>query len=334
MDTFDFDLDRIVSLIKEMNAKLIGLQFPEGLKRRAVEIARLLEEGTGAIALISGKPCYGACDIDIELADSVDLLFHFGHAPILDFNKKVVYIEARAGVDLLPVVKKALPLLRGERVAVITTVQHVHKLEEICFFLEEHGKKCILGKGDSRIKYPGQVLGCDFLAVRVDADEYLFIGSGSFHPLGVALASHRRVLAADPFTREVWEVNPDKILRQRFAIIAKSMNAKTFGIIISTKIGQRREDLGHRLRAMAKKHGLEAFLILMDLVTPEELTCFKVDAFVNTACPRIAIDEAARFSTPLLSPIEFEIVLGERKWEDMVFDEIREYEKEEPRNPP
>jgi 2-(3-amino-3-carboxypropyl)histidine synthase len=138
------------------------------------------------------------------------------------------------------------------------------------------------------------------------------------------------VLAADPFTGEVWEVNPDKILRQRFAIIAKSMNAKTFGIIISTKIGQRREDLGLRLRAMAKKHDLEAFLILMDSVTPEELMSFKVDAFVNIACPRIAIDEAARFSTPLLSPIEFEIVLGERKWEDMVFDEIREYEKEEP----
>ena len=60
----------------------------------------------------------------------------------------------------------------------------------------------------------------------------------------------------------------------------------------------------------------------MDLGTPDQLLQLKVDAFVNTACPRLAIDEVGRFNAPMLTPQEFEIVLGEKEWEDIVFDEI------------
>jgi 2-(3-amino-3-carboxypropyl)histidine synthase len=65
---------------------------------------------------------------------------------------------------------------------------------------------------------------------------------------------------------------------------------------------------------------------MMDLVTPEQLLAFKVDAYVNTACPRITIDDSERFHVPVLTPQEFEIVLGERKWEPFVMDEILEDE--------
>jgi 2-(3-amino-3-carboxypropyl)histidine synthase len=34
------------------------------------------------------------------------------------------------------------------------------------------------------------------------------------------------------------------------------------------------------------------------------------------------VDEVGRFNAPMLTPMEFEIVLGERDWEDLVFDEI------------
>ena len=46
------------------------------------------------------------------------------------------------------------------------------------------------------------------------------------------------------------------------------------------------------------------------------------DAYVNTACPRLALDDQSRFPVPLLSPAEFEIALGLRKWEDYEIDEI------------
>jgi 2-(3-amino-3-carboxypropyl)histidine synthase len=71
----------------------------------------------------------------------------------------------------------------------------------------------------------------------------------------------------------------------------------------------------------AKEKGMKAYILTMDLVTPEQLINFKTDVIVNTACPRIAIDDAGRFPAPMLTPPEFEIVLGER--EELVFDEIR-----------
>ncbi len=59
-----------------------------------------------------------------------------------------------------------------------------------------------------------------------------------------------------------------------------------------------------------------------DMITPESLAPFRMDAFVNTACPRIAIDNTAAFPVPVLTPVEFEVVIGARKWDDLVFDEI------------
>ena len=68
---------------------------------------------------------------------------------------------------------------------------------------------------------------------------------------------------------------------------------------------------------------MEASLFLMDLVSPEHLAGYRVDAWVNTACPRIAIEDILQYKLPILTPQEFEIVLGVREWKDYAFDEIR-----------
>jgi 2-(3-amino-3-carboxypropyl)histidine synthase len=47
---------------------------------------------------------------------------------------------------------------------------------------------------------------------------------------------------------------------------------------------------------------------------------FQLDAFVSTACPRLAIDDYLRFRKPMLTPIELEVALGARKWDDYLFD--------------
>jgi 2-(3-amino-3-carboxypropyl)histidine synthase len=322
---FDFQLDHIISVIKDSGAGTVGLQFPEGFKRRSPAIAARIESLTGATAIISGNPCFGACDLDVALLDRVDILFHFGHAPLDDnaLAGKVFFIEVRSAADVTEVVRKALPELSGHRICLITTVQHVHKIGDACRILEAGGKECVVGRGDSKIAYPGQVLGCNFSAGRgEECDEYLYIGSGEFHPLGVSLATGKDVLIADPFVNEVRRADPSRVIRQRSAVIAKSLDARTFGIVVSSKPGQERMELAKQLKAMALKHDRIAHIFSMDLVTPDQLLQFRVDAFVNTACPRLAVDEVGRFNAPMLTPQEFEIVLGERPWEALVFDEI------------
>ncbi len=323
MEQVDFDLEHILEIIKSKKYRNVGLQFPEGLKRQAINIAREIEEKTRAYVIISGNPCFGACDIDTVLASSVDILFHFGHAGMGEYGN-VVFIEARSGIDALPAVKTALPLLKSSKIGLITTVQHVHTLEGVCRTIKEHGKECIIGKGDSRISHPGQVLGCNFTAARVDCEEILYIGSGFFHPLGAAIATGKKVIAADPYLNQAVEVTPEKFLRQRSGYIARAMDAKVLGIIVSTKSGQNRMDLALKLKEVANKHGKVVFIILMDIVGSEQLLAFKADAYVNTACPRVAIDDAKRFHVPVLTPQEFETVLGERRWENMAMDEMQD----------
>jgi len=321
MPQFDLDLERVIGIIKDRNCKKVGLQFPEGLKRRAPGLAEEIEKKTMASVIISGNPCFGACDIDTVLAGRVDVLFHFGHAG-MGKHDNVVFIEARSNVDVIPAVRNAIPLLKTGRIGLITTVQHVHKLDEVCTVLKEHGKECVIGRGDGRVAYPGHVLGCNFTAARIDCEELLYIGSGVFHPLGVAIATGKRVVAADPYLNQAVEVAPKKFQRKRGGYIAKAMNADVFGIIVSTKSGQNRMELAMRLKTLAEKHGKKCLIIEMDLVTPEQLLAFQADAYVNTACPRITIDDAERFHVPVLTPQEFESAIGERGIENIEMDEI------------
>lgn len=329
-EVFDFQIDHVIDIITKTGAEVVGLQFPEGFKRRSPQIASMLEDATGVNIIVSGNPCFGACDLDSALLDSVDIMFHFGHAELDDtkLSENVYFIEARSDVDVTAIAKKALQSLRGSVIGLITTVQHVHKLGEVQKILEQNGKTCVIGEGDSKIAYPGQVLGCNFSVARVEGvgeekcDEYLYIGSGDFHPLGVTLATKKRVVIADPLMDEVREPDHTLIMRQRSAVIAKSYDANVFGIIVSTKNGQNRMELANQLKELARKHEKDAYIFSMDLITHDQLLQFKVDAFVNTACPRLAVDEVGRFHAPMLMPQEFEIVIGEREWDDIVFDEI------------
>ena len=76
-------------------------------------------------------------------------------------------------------------------------------------------------------------------------------------------------------------------------------------------------DLARRLAGLSDR----AVLVMMREVTPEALLDQGCDAYVNTACPRLAYDDQARFPVPVLTPAEFEILLGIRSWEDYVADE-------------
>ena len=64
-------------------------------------------------------------------------------------------------------------------------------------------------------------------------------------------------------------------------------------------------------------------IIAINNFSPEILQSFNnIDCFVSTACPRIAIDDYIQYKKPILTPIELEIVIGKRKWEDYTFDQI------------
>ena len=306
----------LIARLLERGAETVALQFPAGLKRQAAGIADELREA-GFTVLISGDPCYGACDPALDLLRHADVLVHFGHTP-LSPHPDVIFEAFR--VDFDPeVVTNAIPLLIERAVGVITTAQHTHLLPAVVRVLRDAGYEPVFRTAGGRTPEPGQVLGCTFEAARIPGvTEILYIGTGVFHPLGVQLATGAHVVALDPLTGQVQEVDASRFLRKRHGILEKARSARHIGILVSRKPGQERYALACRLAALHER----AYLVFLDEVSPDELLNLGFGAYVNTACPRLSYDDQERFPGPVLTPAEFEILCGVRPWEDYVVDEM------------
>ncbi|MEI7856094.1 MAG: diphthamide biosynthesis enzyme Dph2 [Methanomicrobiales archaeon] len=310
------DISNLVSKLQQRGAHKVALQFPAGLKRRAAEYAVALR-AAGFEVIINGDPCYGACDLALDTLDYADVLVHFGHTPV-DEQENVIFEPYPVDFDIA-VLAHAIPLLKEKTVGLVTTVQHVHLIPVMESFLREKGMDVRVTDGGTRAPNRGQVLGCSFMAARATkAPEILFVGTGVFHPIGIALSTGARVIALDPLTGIAQEVSGDALLRRRFAVIEKARGARTIGIIVSSKSGQKRIALAERLSALSPK----AVIITMREVSPDELLNLGFACYVNTACPRLAYDDQVRFPAPVLSPQEFEILCGVRTWDNYAIDEI------------
>ncbi|HEX2067031.1 MAG TPA: diphthamide biosynthesis enzyme Dph2 [Candidatus Thermoplasmatota archaeon] len=333
---YHLGLEELLPRIKAEHPGLaaIGLQFPDGLRDHATAIGEVVQRGTGALPVLSADPCYGACDLcDDEMAKlGVKVLIHFGHSPMpsvkTDFGVQVYYVPAHSVHPIEEVVAAAARQMKGPRIGVTTTAQHVHKLDVAERILREHGFEPVTMLGDKRTALRGQLLGCNVIAaVRCEVDEFIFIGSGDFHPLALALETEKRITAADPYTNTVRTLTEAKgrILKQRWAAIGRAKQAKTFGIVVSTKAGQMRFNLAKKVLAQLEAHGRQGFVIQNKQISPETLLYFRhLDAFVGVACPRVPIDDQMRYRQPFLTPQELEVVLGIRPPEHYVFDEFLE----------
>jgi 2-(3-amino-3-carboxypropyl)histidine synthase len=325
MKGFDFEEERIKQEIIKLGAKRVMLQLPEGLKPESTRLAKIVEEN-GALPIISADPCYGACDIATNEAESlgVDLIVHFGHAKLVISKIPTVYVEARSTIVVREAVEKALTLLsKYHKIGLATTVQHLDTLKQAKTILAEAGKTVIIGNC-GKINYPGQVIGCNYSNVKSIADKveaFLFVGGGIFHALGIALSTSKPTFVADPYDNRAFSINDQtqKTLKQRWTCVQEAMNAKTFGVLIGSKLGQKHLDQSLIAKELAEKHGKTAFLLVVKEIVPETLLEFpSIDAYINTACPRISLEAPQKFSKPVLTINEFIVAIGEDSWENML----------------
>lgn len=81
---YELDLEKVVSEIEKNNAKLVLLQFPDGLKLYATSVVDFLEEKTDAEFLIYLGSCFGACDTPVGMEDlGIDLVIQIGHNSLM-----------------------------------------------------------------------------------------------------------------------------------------------------------------------------------------------------------------------------------------------------------
>lgn len=325
MKLFDFEEERLKQEIAKYEAKRVLVQLPNGLKSEGPRLAKIVEK-TGALPIVSADPCYGACDLATAEAESldVDLIVHYGHAKLLKYEKvPTIYIEARATLSAAEVVEKALPLIAAWRkVGLATTVQHVQILEEAKEILV-HARKTVIVGDAGRLNYPGQVVGCDYSNARSiaeDVEGFLFIGGGRFHALGLALSTSKPTVVADPFEKRAYSINEEaeRIQKQRWMYIQEAQKAKIFAVLVGLKPGQKKLEEAFAIREKLEKSGRDAFLFAVREITPETVMNFPtVDAYVNTACPRVSLDMPSKFSKPILTLNETLVVIGELTWKEL-----------------
>ncbi len=318
--SYDFDIEGARSKLEDIGAKKILLQLPDGLRHRSEDFRRKFDQEVR----LWGGSCYGACDLPSDIGDC-DALVHIGHAriPNLDIDYEVIYLPGKS-TRFVEVPQELFDKLKG-KVALYATAQHLHQLEDMSKIISEKGHKTVIGEGDDRIESKGQVLGCDYSSAVKDADTHVYLGTGRFHPLGLSFALETDVLMYNPSTGDISMIDEkerDRFLRKRFAAISLIKDASKIGIIVSKKTGQNRMKTAEELLELGEKLGKEMMIIELDEIDKRSIDDFDVEGIINTACPRIALDDAENYDTLLLTPEEFEIAIGKKEWDDWEADQL------------
>lgn len=324
---YDLEIKRLLTEIARSRAKRILIQIPDGLKPYGVYLSRTIEEETSAEVFLSSSGCYGACDLAVDQARllSVDLIIHYGHTPFGGADgPPVVFLDARSRLDVTAVLSKADRKLSGlKRIGLATTLQHLGELDMIRRHLEGFGIEAVITPAGGRGLRTGQIIGCDYTPLKMIAgkvDSFLIIGS-KFHALGASIAVDKPVILVDPYSNQVLDMKRmrETIIRRRYAAINKAKNARVFGVILGTKPGQHDPAGALSLKEEINRQGRRATIIVVDEISPESLENFReVEIFVNTACPRLAIDDTERITKPILSPREALVAIGKLEWDELL----------------
>jgi 2-(3-amino-3-carboxypropyl)histidine synthase len=198
-------------------------------------------------------------------------------------------------------------------------VQTLDEVKEILL----HALKTVAIGDAGHLNYPGQVIGCDYSnakSIATEVDAFLFIGGGRFHALGVSLSTSKPTIVADPYENRAYSVDKEvgQVIKQRWASIAEAKKAKDFAVLVGLKTGQKKLEEALNVKRKLEAYGKTACLFAVKEVTPEVFMSFpSVDAYVNTACPRISLDDASRFNKPVLTTNEASVVVGELSWEEL-----------------
>lgn len=294
--------------IAAAGAKKIYIQAPEGLKTRILDLASEIE-ASGVEVVIGCDPTYGACDLRDKEAKELgcDLLLHIGHS---DFGVQpclpVVYEPYQLEADPASLLEKYLPQLKSyQTISVLTTIQFASVLEPARQVLETAGKRVLFAK-QARNQREGLLLGCDWTAalpLQDQVDCFLYIGSGVFHPLGLARKVEKPVfsLNIEEGTLTNMTAEKNRLEKVKAFHLAEARERQRFGILVTMKEGQRFMKQAEQLKTILKQKGKQAWILVMDEITPAKLLGMKLEVLVNCSCPRMD-EDFSLFKTPILNP--------------------------------
>jgi 2-(3-amino-3-carboxypropyl)histidine synthase len=307
--TVRIDEAKVFEIIEAKRPKVVLVNSPGGLQRQTKELMAKVRERYGVTSILSGDTCFGICDTaddDVEKLQA-DLALHIGHnAAITQVGDYTYLVDAVDDVEFDEVVQKATEVLAPyRRIGLATFSQHLHQLRLVKEKLESKGFQVMVGKGNN-LMLEGQVFGCDFSTaypIRDDVDAFALLGESEFHAVGLAMATGKPTFMLDPYMNEVTDMQAAADERRKRAVLAvyRALDARVFGVVTGLKEGQKMLGRSRWITKRLEMNGRKVIQLAMRDITPERLAPHReIDAFIQTACPRISID-GFNFDRPVLS---------------------------------
>ena len=304
------DEKMIFSIITQKKPVTVALNAPDGMLPQVQQTAINISKKFNIPAFVLADTTWGTCDLNSNGAKvlGAEILFNIGHTNKLETfpgeQDNVIMIDAFDDISFDNVLPRAIEILKGKTISLITDSQHLHQIETVKEKLESKGIIVKIGKGKGQLN-DGQVFGCEFypaMEIKEQVDANLFLGQSNFHAAGVALATKVRTYILDPYFNEVRDVTnfAQKLEKKATLKIFKAVEAKVFGIIVGLKEGQFAKVTALKFKKELEERGKEVQLLALTDITNDRLKNFTgIDAFIQVACPRISTDN--EFDKPMLS---------------------------------
>jgi len=307
--TVFIDEERVFRLIEERKPRGIVVNAPGGLIKQTRSLIEKIESRYEIPCYLVSDSCFGICDTvddDVQRLDA-DLALHIGHNAVVQKVGMFTHlIDAKDDVKFDSVIEKCVPLIGGyKRIGLATFSQHIDQLEPARKQFEKAGFEVHLGEANNLL-LQSQTFGCDFstiFPISKEVDVFCYLGDSEFHAVGVALATGKPTYLLDPYLDEVRNMKEEAEERRKRAILAvyKALDARVFGVVTGLKEGQRMLGRSRWITKRLEMQGRKVIQLAMRDITPDRLAPYRdVEAFVQTACPRISID-GFTFERPVLS---------------------------------
>jgi len=192
---------------------------------------------------------------------------------------RTIFIPAKSKATLNKSKIKDLSKKLPKDLAIAYSIQYQELAFEIRKILANHNITSII-----------QILGCSQPKFPKNTKAVLLIGSGRFHAVSLAYETKLPVyiLEKNQLTN-ISEKDIELYEKKNKASYVKFLNANNIGILISTKPGQ--ENLKRALN-LKKKLKKNSYLFISNAINISEFENFALDAWINTACPRIDMDSS------------------------------------------
>jgi len=135
-----------------------------------------------------------------------------------------------------------------------------------------------------------QVLGCSKPKFSKQVQAILLIGSGRFHAIALSQQTKLPIYILESHKlNKISEKDIEQFKQKQKSSYIKYLNANKTGILISTKPGQQNLKQAIKIRKKLKK---PSYLFLTNNINTNEFENFPdVQSWINTACPRMDMDD-------------------------------------------